>query len=90
LTYVRPGLPPILSSQGDANPTVPYSHSLRLRDALKQPGVNHELITIPGGKHGMFTPEERIHIYAGVRGFSKSTVFPRVWQVCNERFSAAD
>src|SRR5438128_9516177 len=26
LTYVRPGIPPIISIQGDADPTVPYSH----------------------------------------------------------------
>ena len=62
LTYVRAGLPPILTIQGDADPTVPYSHSLRLQEALKKAGVDNELITIPGGKHGMFTPEERIRI----------------------------
>lgn len=60
LTYIRAGLPPILSIQGDADPTVPYSHSLRLQD---------ELITIHGGKHGMFKPEERIRIYDGIRAF---------------------
>lgn len=69
LTYVRPGLPPVLSVQGDADPTVPYSHSLRLQDALKKAGVDTELITIPGGKHGNFKPEERIRIYDGVRAF---------------------
>src|SRR4051794_34046103 len=41
LTYIRPGLPPILSIQGDADPTVPYSHSLRLQDALKKAGVEN-------------------------------------------------
>jgi acetyl esterase/lipase len=69
LTYIRPGLPPVLSIQGDADPTVPYSHSLRLQDALQKAGVDHELITIPGGKHGMFKPEERIRIYDGIRAF---------------------
>ena len=37
LTYVRSGLPPILSIQGDADPTVPYSHSVRLQEALRRP-----------------------------------------------------
>lgn len=69
LTYVRSGLPPVLSIQGDADPTVPYSHSLRLQDALKKAGVDTELITVPGGKHGNFKPEERIRIYDGVRAF---------------------
>lgn len=69
LTYVRSGLPPVLSIQGNADPTVPYSHSLRLQDALKKAGVDTELITIPGGKHGNFKPEERIRIYDGIRAF---------------------
>src|SRR6185437_3504122 len=52
LTYVRPGLPPVLSIPGDADPTVPYTHSLRLRDALNKVSVPNELVTVPGGKHG--------------------------------------
>jgi len=69
LTYVRSGLPPILSIQGDADPTVPYSHSVRLQEALEKAGVAHQLVTIPGGKHGNFTPQERTDIYVAVREF---------------------
>jgi acetyl esterase/lipase len=69
LTYVRSGLPPILSIQGDADPTVPYSHSVRLQEALEKAGVTHQLVTIPGGKHGNFTPEERTKIYVAIREF---------------------
>lgn len=69
LTYVRSGLPPILTIHGDADPTVPYQHAIRLRDALTKANVPNELITIPGGKHGGFTPDERIRIYAGVSAF---------------------
>ena len=76
LTYVRPGLPPILSIQGDADPTVPYSHSLRLRDALDKAGVANELITVPGGKHGQFTAEERIRIYSGIQAFLEKHGLP--------------
>ena len=76
LTYVRPGLPPILTIQGDADPTVPYSHSLRLREALNKAGVPNELVTIPGGKHGQFTAEERIHIYSAVRAFLEKHGLP--------------
>ena len=39
ITYVRSGLPPILSIQGDADPIVPYSQNVRLRDALTKAGV---------------------------------------------------
>jgi len=69
LTYVRAGLPPILTIQGDADPTVPYSHGLRLRDALETAHVPNQLLTIPGGKHGNFTPEERTRIYLTIREF---------------------
>ncbi len=76
LTYVRPGLPPILSIHGDADTTVPYSHSARLQDALDKVGVPHQLVTIPGGKHGGFTPQERIHIFTEIRAFLQKNGLP--------------
>jgi acetyl esterase/lipase len=69
LTYVRPGLPPILMIQGDADPTVPYTHSLRLREALDKAGVPNELVTVAGGKHGNFTVDENLKNYAAIRAF---------------------
>jgi acetyl esterase/lipase len=52
LTYVRPGLPPIITIHGDADPTVPYSNAVRLHQALDKAGAVNQLVTIPGGKHG--------------------------------------
>ena len=69
LTYVRPGLPPIMTIHGDNDPTVPYQQAVRLHDALKGAGADNVLITIPGGKHGNFTPEERTRIYIAIREF---------------------
>jgi acetyl esterase/lipase len=69
LTYVRAGLPPILSIQGDADPIVPYSQNVRLRDALTKAGVTNELFAIPGGGHGNFKPEERTRAYQKIREF---------------------
>ena len=69
LTYVRAGLPPILSIQGDADPIVPYSQNTRLRDALTAAGTPNELFTIPGGGHGNFKPDERSKAYAKIREF---------------------
>jgi acetyl esterase/lipase len=69
LTYVRSGLPPVLSIQGDADPTVPYTHSVRLHAALEKAGVPNKLITVPGGLHGNFKPEEYPHLYAEIRDF---------------------
>ncbi|MEO7143569.1 MAG: alpha/beta hydrolase [Bryobacteraceae bacterium] len=71
LTYVRAGLPPILTIHGDADPTVPYQHALRLRDALTKAGVPNVLLTIPGGKHGGFTPDERTKAFTTIREFLK-------------------
>jgi len=69
LTYVRSGLPPILTVHGDADTTVPYQHAVRLHEALNKAGVTNQLVTVPGGKHGNFTPEERTKVYAAIREF---------------------
>ena len=69
LTYVRPGLPPVLIVHGDADPTVPYQHGVRLQKALKDAGVPNELVTVPGGGHGGFTHEENMRIYEAIRDF---------------------
>jgi acetyl esterase/lipase len=71
LTYVRAGIPPIISIQGDADPVVPYSHSVRLQQALQKAGIDHELVTIPGGKHGNFTREENQRAYVAIKAFLK-------------------
>lgn len=74
LTYVRPGLPPILTIHGDSDPTVPYTHALRLQEALNKASVPNQLLTIPGGKHGGFTAEENLRIYTTIRDFLKKHV----------------
>jgi acetyl esterase/lipase len=71
LTYVRRGLPPILTIHGDADPTVPYTQSVRLHQALSAAGVANELMTMAGGKHGFdcCTPTQRLQAYAAIREF---------------------
>jgi acetyl esterase/lipase len=69
LTYIRAGLPPTLMIQGDADPTVPYSHSLRLQAALQKAGVPNQLFTVPGGKHGHFTPAQQVQIFETIQKF---------------------
>ena len=71
LTYVRPGLPPILTIHGDQDRLVPYTHATRLHEALTKAGVPNQLLTIPKGGHGNFTPEERTRIFATIREFLK-------------------
>jgi len=69
LTYVRAGLPPIITIHGDADPTVPYSHAVRLQAALNKAGVPNELVTIPGGKHGGFDHAQTLRAYSAIRDF---------------------
>lgn len=51
ITYVRPGLPPILVVHGDADPLVPYQQSIDLVDQLRNAGDDSQLITVHDGKH---------------------------------------
>jgi acetyl esterase/lipase len=76
LTYVRAGLPPILTIHGDADTTVPYDHAVRLHQALVKAGVTNQLLTIPGGKHGNFTPQERTKIFTTIREFLTKNGLP--------------
>jgi acetyl esterase/lipase len=71
LTYVRAGVPPVLTIHGDADPTVPYTQSVRLHKALTDAGVANELMTMPGGKHGFdcCTLTQRTGAYTKIREF---------------------
>jgi acetyl esterase/lipase len=69
MTYVREGLPPVLTIHGDADPTVPYSHAVQLHKALDRAKVTNRLLTISGGKHGGFSPAENKMIYGVIREF---------------------
>ena len=69
LTYVRAGVPPTIAIHGDADPLVPYAHSVRLRDALQKAGVAQELVTIPRGGHGTFAPDEWQRAFSAIEKF---------------------
>jgi len=71
LSYVRAGLPPVFTIHGDADPTVPYTQSVRLHKALSDAGVANELMTMPGGKHGFdcCTAAQRTNAYVKIREF---------------------
>ena len=44
-------------------------HAVRLHEALSKVGVTNQLLTIPGGRHGGFTPDERTRIFVAIREF---------------------
>jgi len=69
LTYVRAGLPPIISIHADKDPTVPYSQAVRLHRALDKAGVPNQLVTIHGEKHGHYAPEDDLVAYREIRAF---------------------
>jgi acetyl esterase/lipase len=71
LTYVREGLPPILTIHGDKDDVVPYAHATRLKEALDKANVPNRLHTIKGGGHGGFTREEYQFAYAEIWDFLK-------------------
>lgn len=58
LTYVRAGLPPIISVHGDKDDVVPYTQAIRLHDALTKTGDINKLVTVKGGGHGMFAQSD--------------------------------
>jgi acetyl esterase/lipase len=72
LTYVRPGLPAILTIHGDADKVVPYSHAVRLHEALTKAGVRNQLLTIPGAGHGWLTAEQDLLAFETTRAFLES------------------
>ncbi|MBS1795009.1 MAG: alpha/beta hydrolase [Acidobacteria bacterium] len=69
LSYVRAGLPPIITIHGDADPLVPYSHAVRLHEALTKAGVPNELFTVKKGDHGDFTKADSVAAYKAIRRF---------------------
>jgi acetyl esterase/lipase len=78
LTYVRPGLPPIMTIHGDEDAVVPYSHAVRLHRELDRVGVVNRLFTVTGGGHGGFSSEERVKIHEAIREFlAQLDVVPR-------------
>jgi acetyl esterase/lipase len=69
LTYVRTGLPPVLTIHGDKDDVVPYSHATRLKDALDKSKVTNKLFTIKNGGHGMFEQSEYVRSFEEIWKF---------------------
>jgi dipeptidyl aminopeptidase/acylaminoacyl peptidase len=71
MTYINKNSPPVLIVHGDADPTVPYQHSVDLHKKLLSVGVKTEFITVPGGLHGKFDKEKNAEINNAIVDFVK-------------------
>jgi acetyl esterase/lipase len=69
ITYVRAGLPPIITIHGSEDNIVPYNQAVRLHAALDKAGVPNQLVTIRGAGHGGFNREALLSSYAAIREF---------------------
>jgi acetyl esterase/lipase/peptidoglycan/xylan/chitin deacetylase (PgdA/CDA1 family) len=69
ISYVRAGLPPILTIHGDQDDIVPYNQAVRLHAALDKAGASNQLVTLRGRKHGGFNRQDLVNSYAVIRDF---------------------
>ncbi|WEK18029.1 MAG: alpha/beta hydrolase [Candidatus Pedobacter colombiensis] len=71
LYLVKKTSPPVFIVHGDADPTVPYQQSVALKVKLDELGVKNEFVTVKGGQHGKFTPEDNAIVNAKIIDFLK-------------------
>ncbi len=71
IVYVRKGLPPVNSVHGTADPLVPFEQTVRLTKELRAKGVNAEIVSIAGGKHGFDDRTWNEDVYPAVFQFLK-------------------
>ncbi len=60
---------PLLLAHGMADDNVLFVNSTRLMSELQQRGVQFELMTYPGAKHGLSTPQMKTHVYTAIQRF---------------------
>jgi len=60
---------PLLLVHGMADDNVLFTNSTQLMAALQKRGTPFDLMTYPGGKHGLSTPEMRKHAYHTIADF---------------------
>jgi dipeptidyl aminopeptidase/acylaminoacyl peptidase len=65
VTYVRPGLPPVLSIHGTADEIVPTSQVALLTRAIREAGGEAYEFYVGGGKHG-FSRNQQQSAYAAI------------------------
>lgn len=74
LPYVDGLKAPLLLAHGMADDNVLFTNSTKLMAALQEQGTQFELMTYPGGKHGLSTPALRTHVYTAIADFFERKV----------------
>jgi len=69
LTYAGQLSDPLLLVHGMADDNVLFTNSTRLMQGLQQAAIPFELMTYPGGKHGLVGENVRVHLYRTITGF---------------------
>jgi len=69
---------PLLLAHGMADDNVLFANSTKLMAALQEQGTQFELMTYPGGKHGLSTPAMRTHVYTAIANFFERRVKQKV------------
>ena len=67
---------PLRLIHGMADDNVLFTHSTRLISALQQRAIDFELMTYPGGKHGLSSPWMKKHAYRGIVEFFDRHLHP--------------
>ena len=57
-----------------ADDNVLFLNSTQLMSALQQRGIQFELMTYPGGKHGLDLPGQRAHVFHLIDDFFEQPV----------------
>lgn len=69
VSYVSPNSPPVFIVHGDSDPIVPYQQSVDLHNKLVDAGVETEFMTVKGGLHGKFEPEDKSRLSHAIIDF---------------------
>lgn len=74
VSLVNAATPPTYIIHGDADPTVPYSQSVTLKDTLDAFGVKNMFTTVPGGGHGGFPSEYNAQMESEIISFLNEVI----------------
>ncbi|MEO7493851.1 MAG: S9 family peptidase [Massilia sp.] len=69
---------PLLLVHGMADDNVLFTNTTRLIDALVDRGVQFDLMTYPGAKHGMSSRAAQRHVYGLIEAFFKRHLLPQL------------